>query len=574
MQFLLMNCADQQTKIDGQRVEPEEANSLICRHPEVVESVTIAATVLNRKALVAVIVSGTGTPWSALWPELRSSLRTQLPPYAVPSYWINRTELPRNVNGKIDLASLVKSIESLDQYELLSLPRNRQMSVTRNKMEDAVMKAVSVKLSIPPMSIDLSASFQDLGGSSLDAIHIVSRLREAAISINVASVLQAGSLKEVAESCKFTTLKQTNSPTPFSLAPSGFNDSEAEDIYPATPLQEGVVADSLLGKANHVYRRLYSIHGVSASQLREAFQSVISRSTLLRTSFTPYKRNFMQIVNKSINLPWKEINMHLEAFLKSAAKDPISLQGSLLRCTVLNESVLVVDIHHAIFDFWSNHFLFEDVNSVLLGQEPKTRASFNNYVRYQEDQLNDRTNAFWEEYLKDANALELQLLKDSHPGKTSSEQAFVVSSRMEADLEGYSAAHGTTAGALIHAAWALLLSIHENADDVLFAAAFSGRDADIDGILTLDGPTLCIVPMRIQLDRSVSVLDFVKGVQAHHLWKLPEYAHYGMRNALKAGGLASDSFNTMVNVLVKTIEKPSPNQPLVPIPVDSQNFTQ
>ena len=79
--------------------------------------------------------------------------------------------------------------------------------------------------------------------------------------------------------------------------------------------------------------------------------------------------------------------------------------------------------------------------------------------------------------------------------------------------------------------------------------------------------------MRIKLDRSLSVLDFVQQVQTHQLWKLPEYAHYGMRNALHAGHLAASSFNTMVNVLVKALEIP-PNQPLVPVHQSSENYTQ
>ncbi len=97
---------------------------------------------------------------------------------------------------------------------------------------------------------------------------------------------------------------------------------------------------------------------------------------------------------------------------------------------------------------------------------------------------------------------------------------FTVSPNVEVDLSSNSLSHGVTVGALAHAVWALTLSIYHRTDDVLFAAAFSGGDAEIEGILALDGPTLCVVPKRIGLEQSLTVLDFVRNVQTNHLWRL------------------------------------------------------
>ena len=528
---------------------------------------------LNRKALVAVVVPREGVNWSSLWSELRTSLRSQLPAYAVPSYWVPRQELSRNINGKTDIASLTKLVESLDEHDLLSLPRSEHTSANKNDTEDAVVEAVAGRLSVPPTNVDIEASFQDLGGSSLDAIHVGSELRHTGISTSAGSILQADSLREVAADSTLIKSNSLISPAPFSLAPTNFKRGSAEDAYPATPLQEGIVADSLLGKTNYVYRRIYSIHGASILQLRSAFRSIIKKSPLLRTSFIPSKKTFVQVVNKSIDLPWTETKEDLESFLKSPVKDPISVFGPLLRCTVLNGKTLVVDVHHSIFDYWSNHFIFNDVNSILHGKEPVRRTPFSSYVRFQMEQQTERTHSFWEHYLGEINPSELKLKGASKIESESDHGAFTVTSKVEADLAGSSLSHGNTVGSLVHAVWALVLSICHKADDVQFAVAFSGRDADIDGILDLDGPTLCVVPMRIKLDLSLKVVDFVQQVQTDQLWRLPEYAHYGMRNALQAGNLAADSFNTMVNVLVKTLEA-LPNQPLVPVPQDADNYTQ
>ena len=519
---------------------------------------------------MAVVVPQEQAIWPALRSELRASVRARLPAYAVPSYWIRQNQLPRNVNGKTDIALLTKTVESLDDRELLSLPRSQHTSFSKTATEEAVIKIVAKRLSMPSTLIDIEATFQDLGGSSLDAIHVASELKYIGISVTVGLILQAETIKGIAAGSKSVVSSRAVPPDPFALVPTTFNRGVAEDAYPATPLQEGIVADSVLGKGNYTYRRMYSFREISSLQLRRAFLSVVRNSSLLRTTFVPYKRTFMQIVDRVANLPWKEIRADIDDFLKSPIDAHIDVHGPLLRCTVLNGNVLVVDIHHAIFDFWSNHFIFEDINSTLLGQDPTARAPFSSYVQYQKKCHNERTRAFWEEYLRGAQTSNLMLVSPPH----TSDQGFCVTSKVKANLLDNGLTHRVTLGALVHAAWAIVLSIHRKANDVHFAAAFSGRDADIPGILTLDGPTLCVVPMRIRLERSQTVVDFVQQVQTNHLWKLSEYAHYGMRDALLAGRLGPESFNTMVNVLVKTSRTNSSDQPLVAMPQETTNFTQ
>lgn len=565
---------DQQTKIGGQRVEPEESNNLIRSNPDVVESCTVAAHVLNRTALVAVIVPSQGVNWSALVAQLRKHVSSHLPSYAAPSYWMKRDELPRNINGKIDLQRLKQATESLDERDLLSLSRVRRESMHTNANEDLILQAVAARLSIAPSNIDLYASFLELGGSSLDAIRVATSLKEKGIAVDVASLLQAENLKAVADQCKPTEAHTLKEPEPFSLAPPKFRWKDAVDAYPTTPLQEGLLADTLMGNAQYVYRRAYRINNVSPSQLKAAFISVIGQSALLRTSFVTHKASFVQAVNKSIKFPWQEVKADIGSFMKSPLQNFDDITAPLLRLVVLNGKVLVVDIHHVLFDFWSNRFLFDDVNATLLGKTPLPRAPFSSYVRYQRQQHNDSTRTFWEGYLRGARNTELTLLGSPQPAHEDSQEAFAVEVKVEADFTSIKLRHGITVGSLMHAVWALALCTWSDQDDVQFAAAFSGRDADVHGILDLDGPTLCTVPMRVKLDRDLSMLDFVREVQNNHLWTLPGYAHYGMRNALKAGGVDVNAFNTMVNVLVKRSETSQTEQPLEPIAQDLPNFTK
>ena len=139
-------------------------------------------------------------------------------------------------------------------------------------------------------------------------------------------------------------------------------------------------------------------------------------------------------------------------------------------------------------------------------------------------------------------------------------------------LSEISQSHGITIATIIHAAWALVLGSALGSNDVTFLTAFSGRDADIDGILSLSGPTLCTVPMWVHIDNRARAIDFTKSVQSN-LWNLSEFAHSGLRNALAAGSLKSNAFNTMVNLLIEPQGFPE-ESPLSPMLTHGDNFTQ
>lgn len=48
---------------------------------------------------------------------------------------------------------------------------------------------------------------------------------------------------------------------------------------------------------------------------------------------------------------------------------------------VLIGDTLIVDIHHALFDFWSSRFVYDDVNSTLLGQDPVLREDIFKFAK-------------------------------------------------------------------------------------------------------------------------------------------------------------------------------------------------
>jgi len=570
---------DQQAKIDGQRVEPNESNSILQVCPGVLMSSVVSATVLKRRALVALIVPEENVEWTSLVRELRDRLQRKLPSYAIPAYWVRRHELPFNVSGKVDIAVLVKEVEGLGEDVLISRlnappispPATPPMAGTTDWFETQIAEVTASILSISLGAVDLESSFQELGGTSLDAIVAASRLRKVNIHISVPDILQSSTLREMALRRTHSAMADAGPPAPFSLLPktSELNLTGLEDAYPVTPLQEGIVADYLLGNANYIYQRVYQIRaGVTPSQIRSALELVVARNSIFRTNFIPWKRTFLQTVKPSVSLPWKVLSdLSLESYRKESANEEMSLDEPLVRAAVLKDDLLVLDMHHALFDHWSSQFIFTDAISILHGREPVYRLPFSTYVAYQQRQHDASARDFWRGYLDAATPSVLDI-----PVSAERSLPLAIVSPLKASLPAFCSAHGTTLGTVLHAAWGLTLYTQLNSSDVLFLTGFSGRDADIEGILTLNGPTLCTVPMRIHIDGNTSMLTFTKAVQTN-LWMLSRYAHSGLRNALADGGLRADAFNTMVNVLVSRQAFPE-DSPLVPIVTHEDNFTQ
>lgn len=571
----LVGRIDQQIKIDGQRVEPNESNSIIQLQPGVAMSYVVSAFVLNRKSLVAVVVPESSRDWPTLVSGLRSTLRSVLPSYSTPRYWVQQEQLPLNTNGKIDIAALVSTVEAMNSSQLITpstslLFLGSSQPSINDMFEYQIVEVAAEVLSLGPEFVDLNASFQELGGTSLDAILFASKLRKKSIRILVPDILQANSLRGLVLHGTHSPSAATTLPVPFSLLRknSALDMAGLEDAYPVTPLQESVLADSILENANHVYHRVYKLQGASPAQVQAAIETIIAKNSILRTTFRPFKRSFVQIVNKYVPLSWKLVRgKSLSKFLEESKQQGMAIDEPLIRGTVLNEELLVLEMHHALFDFWSSQFVLADAIAVLEGKTPTSRLPFSTYVAYQQSAHDELAKDFWKSYLGQAPPTILDI-----PKAAESEEPFVLEADIGGSLSELTDSHGVTMGTALHAAWALTLARLLKSTDVTFMTAFSGRDAEIDGALTLNGPTLCTVPMRVQVDTSVSIIEFAKGVQ-HNLWELSRYAHSGTRDALAAGSLKAGSFNSMVNLLVKLQETPE-DAPLKPLITHSDNFTQ
>lgn len=160
---------DNQVKVRGFRIEPEEIELALRQHPQVREVVVIAREdKLGDKRLVAYIVPRQNQGSSTS--ELRLFLRNKLPEYMVPSAFILLKNLPVTPNGKVDRLALPSPDTARPDIEDIFV-------APRTPVEKQLTEIWSEVLRLE--RIGVHDNFFDLGGHSLLATQVVSRLRDA-----------------------------------------------------------------------------------------------------------------------------------------------------------------------------------------------------------------------------------------------------------------------------------------------------------------------------------------------------------------------------------------------------------
>jgi len=163
-QFHFLGRMDDQIKIRGHRIEPNEVAAAITRNPRVMQCVVVAREGHGAKMLVAFVVASGVGPISQQ--EILDSLRKILPDYMIPSAVICLDKLPLTARGKIDQAALkaIGTRNTLGRKEFLATELQRQVAAI-----------VCSLLNLDELGIE--DNFFLLGGHSLFGAQLIECLR-------------------------------------------------------------------------------------------------------------------------------------------------------------------------------------------------------------------------------------------------------------------------------------------------------------------------------------------------------------------------------------------------------------
>jgi acyl-CoA synthetase (AMP-forming)/AMP-acid ligase II len=160
---------DEQIKILGHRIEPNEIVTVLDRHPHVQASLVVAhEKACSEKHLVAYVVLDPGSQTSAA--DLRSFLEKEFPQYMVPAVFVRLERFPLTQNGKVDRVALPASNSE-------NTLRDEEFTAPRTPVEERLAVMLSALLGLEQVSVN--DNFFMLGGHSLLGTQLISQIRGA-----------------------------------------------------------------------------------------------------------------------------------------------------------------------------------------------------------------------------------------------------------------------------------------------------------------------------------------------------------------------------------------------------------
>lgn len=323
-------------------------------------------------------------------------------------------------------------------------------------------------------------------------------------------------------------------------------DDTIEDIYGLSPLQEGILFHALHEPDSAMYfqQAVFTMTGLDIEALQKAWQKITERHSIFRTSFhwedvkkplQAVHRNIEIFVNRLDwqNYPSTEHEAQLAEFLQEDRKRGLPLsEAPLFRVTVIQISsskfYYIWSHHHILLDGWSGPIIFRELfryyDSFRNGEQidlPVPRP-FRDYIHWLQKQDIDLARSYWKKMLQGFSS-PTQLPENlgathSHfAGDRFAQQQSTLSTAITNQLQTLTRSLKVTLNTVFQGAWAVLLSYYANTDDVCFGTLVSGRTPELEGIEQMVGLFINTLPVRIKVDNSLPIADWLKQIHAEHI---------------------------------------------------------
>ena len=358
---------DHQVKINGFRIELGEIETILLQHPQVSQTVLMAREdIPGNKNLVAYVVPQTAT--ENLITTLQEFLQNKLPNYMIPRVFVTLEELPLTVNKKVDRQALpIPDYSSLELESDFVAPRNEQ--------EEALAQIWRKVFALE--QIGIHDNFFQLGGHSLIATQILSRIRDAC---------QAEiSFQELLENPTINDLSQVVAQAQQSEKSSSFTKIKPisrEGYLPVSFAQERVYFIEQLAPSTTAYQfqeRLGIKGALDIPILEKCLSEILRRHEIFRTSFPAVAGKLVQVIHPPhqvklpvIDLqtvPQDELEQEVERITDEVVQQPFDIaQLPLIRWALLklsaSEWALVHVEHHMVHDGWSFNIFLKELRTL------------------------------------------------------------------------------------------------------------------------------------------------------------------------------------------------------------------
>ena len=442
---------DFQVKIRGLRIELGEIENAICSIDGISQAVVVVRKNTEGRQLICAFYTGTERDAK----EIRSHIGKKLPKYMLPHIFIHLDEMPLTSSGKINR-------KALPEVDLYAVDTTVEYVEPHTEKEKLLCEAIASILKIE--KVGLADNFFDLGGDSLKAIELISKLEKRGYHTDTKTIFEYDTVKYLAEKITATEAGQEIFEYPAEI--------------PANPAQmrvytaQNMNADSTMYNVPYVFKA----KSVDADRLQKAINALLDRHEILRTYFTNNNGTIVQIVDKKAECKVEILDSEdITDFIR-----PFNLgKAPLLRVGVY-ENTIMVDMHHIITDGGSMPVFFKELNELYMGRELDNTA-----VQYKEFAIQKQDHTESEKYWLSVYSDEVPVLEINTDFKRGQKQSFNGSAIYESlDIElhnkivAFCKEHNITPFVFYMAGFNILLSKFSGNEDIVIGMPVSGRNSN------------------------------------------------------------------------------------------------
>ena len=345
---------DDQIKIRGYRIEIGEIESAIRRCPGVNHCKVIIEPGPTDPLIAAYLLLETASDFEVQIDRIQDSLKFELPSYMLPQHVAVVSEIPLTANGKVNASKLASHI----LYKGWEVPVS-SMALPQDDIETQILEVWQSVFKID--AIGVNDHYLNLGGDSIKAIQIVSRLRHIGLVCQVRDVFEAKTIRTLRHMVKEGTWAISQEPVSGDM--------------PLTPIQSRFFVES----DHHVHHYHQAI-------LLENVGSPIEAATLdAALRFFQRHHDALRIRFDLSRVPVAQINLDigceealeqcmiesdsvsdLQAAMEAAHRSIHLENGPIMKAILFRgptKEWLFMTIHHSVIDAVSWRILLEDLQA-------------------------------------------------------------------------------------------------------------------------------------------------------------------------------------------------------------------
>ena len=502
--------SDNQVKIRGVRIEPDEVAAVLATAAGVQEAVVEARSEGEGEALrlVAYVVPRESCVLEPA--DLRAHLAARLTEAMVPTWYVRLPKLPLTPHGKVDRRALPAPADS---------DRARSAGGVRPNGPDEEFIAGVWEKVLGVAGVGADDDFFALGGHSLLATRVVAHVSAGlGVELGLRSLFDAPTVAGLA--ARVAQARGAGEASTGAVPGQGWSQA-GEGPYPLSYAQQSLWFLDRLFPGSPLYNVPLVLHlggQLDRAAFEVAFAQVVDRHEALRTRLVDdgSGQQWQEFLDaRAVRVGFEDLSAlfatqdereaEAERLALAEAVAPFDLEaGPLVRARLVrlaqDSHLLLLTMHHAVFDGWSVGVFMRDLGAYYgaaagqpvqasalselrdLPELPELPARYVDFAAWQRRSLeagaHDAKLDYWRERLADAEPW-LDLPTDHPRPAVARNVGHTFSVRLSAELtrrvDDFGRAHGATRFMVLLAVFQLLMGRYAQTTDVSVGSPVSGR---------------------------------------------------------------------------------------------------